>query len=728
MRWLKIIALLVVLLVIAGPAAPSARPAAAKGKYASGEIIVKFQPGAAAAAKQEAHKLAGGATKSSIASRNLELVRVPPGREQDFIERYNKNPNVQYAEPNFIRSIPEPLSHAPGSEVVPGDFYFDEEWGLNNTGQMFQCIPWPFGGELCFYIGTPDADMDAPEAWAISTGSPTVKVAVIDTGIDYTHPDLAGQYVGGYDYLNGDNDPMDDQGHGTHVSGTIAALMNNQTLGEEEGVVGVAPNVKLLAYKVCGADGNCDDFAIQQAVDAAVAAGAKVLNMSFGGPDISQSLNEAIQRAWNANVLTVAGAGNNGDTALFYPAAFENVIAVAAYDEDHRRASFSTYGDWVEVSAPGNVIMSTYPMSACGGGSSTPGDMGCYTWLSGTSMATPHVSGAAALVWSRGDVATAAQVREILLQSADGQGVASVRLDSWTQYGGVNLHDALTYGSTNTPPVADSQSISTPEDTAAAITLTASDADGDPLTYSVVSGPNKGTLSGNAPNLTYTPGPNYSGADSFTFKANDGSADSNVATVSITVTPANDPPAAANDSYDATAGVQLSVAAPGVLANDSDPDLDPLTASLVSGPANGVLTLNADGSFTYTSNAGFSGADGFTYAARDGVGQATATVTINVAAAPPPPPSTDTVAITKAAYNGRRDQLTVEATSTAAPSAVLSVWDITDPAQPRLLGTLTYNNKKGRYVRTFSGIAVKPAEVRVTSSAGGEDTASVTGN
>ncbi|HWO73652.1 MAG TPA: S8 family serine peptidase [Dehalococcoidia bacterium] len=726
MRWLFALVTLLVIASASPPLLSSARPAAAKDRFVAGEIIVKFQPGAAAQAKQAAHRAAGGATIASIPSRNLELVRVPPGQERQFIEKYSRNPNILYAEPNFIRSIPEPLSHAPGTEVLPADYYFDELYGLNNVGQMFQCMPWPFGGELCFYVGTPDADMDAPEAWAISTGGP-VKVAVIDTGIDYNHPDLKANYAGGYDFLNNDSDPMDDQGHGTHVSGTIAALMNNQTLGEEEGVVGVAPNAKLLAYKVCGPDGNCDDFAIQQAVDAAVAAGAKVLNMSFGGPDISQSLNEAIQRAWNANVLTVAGAGNEGNTALFYPAAFENVIAVAAYDEDHRRATFSTYGNWVEVSAPGNVIMSTYPMAACGGAGSVPGDTGCYTWLSGTSMATPHVSGAAALVWSRADVTTAARVREILLQSADGQGVASVRLDSWTQYGGVNLHDALTYGSTNTPPVADSQSVSTPEDTPVAITLTASDADGDPLTYTVVSGPNKGSLSGTAPNLTYTPGPDYAGSDSFTFKVSDGTADSNVATVSITVNPVNDLPVAANDSYDATAGVALNVPAPGVLANDNDADLDTLTASLVSGPANGTLTLNADGSFTYTSNAGFSGVDSFSYAAGDGVGQGTATVTINVSAAPPPP-STDTVAITKATYNGRRDQLTIEATSTAAPSAVLTAYDNTNPASPVPLGPLAYNAKKARYAATFSGVAVKPLKILVLSSEGGEATSSVNGN
>ena len=143
--------------------------------------------------------------------------------------------------------------------------------------------------------------------------------------------------------------------------------------------------------------------------------------MSLGETEYSQSLNDAVQDAWNAGLVIVAGAGNDGTTDPFYPAAFDNVISVAAFDEDHRRPSFSNYGSWVDISAPGNVIMSTYPMAACGS-STTPGDTGCYTWNTGTSMATPHVAGAAALVWSRSDVTSNSQVVDILLNSADGQG------------------------------------------------------------------------------------------------------------------------------------------------------------------------------------------------------------------------------------------------------------------------------------------------------------------
>jgi thermitase len=450
--------------------APLTAQTVSGGAAVSGQIVVKFQPGAAAGAKTNAHRAGGGRVLKEISRTGVQLVEVTAGDEGGAINRYRRNPNVLYAERNFIRSIPKPISnaklanHAPGSGVIPGDHMFKEQWALHNTGQLFYCFPFFPGEELCFYIGTPDADIDAPEAWAISTGN-TVTVGVIDTGIDYTHPDLIQAYAGGVDYVTPDLDPMDDQGHGTHVSGTIAAAINNTTgdPAEEEGVAGVAPLARIRAYKVCDASGNCSDFAIQQAIAQAVADGVKVINMSLGGAEYSQGLDDMVQAAWNAGVVIVAGAGNNGNTGRFYPAALDHVIAVGAFDEDHLRAPFSNYGDWVHIAAPGNVIMSTYRMAACLP-STVPGDIGCYNWLSGTSMATPHVAGAAALVWSRGDVTSNQQVYDILLNSADPVGVSPVRLDSWTNHGGLNLHNALSFGLTNLSPTADAGSDQTLRD------------------------------------------------------------------------------------------------------------------------------------------------------------------------------------------------------------------------------------------------------------------------
>jgi len=185
--------------------------------------------------------------------------------------------------------------------------------------------------------------------------------------------------------------------------------------------------------------------------------------------------------------------------------------------------------------------------------------------------------------------------------------------------------------------VANAQSVTTAEDTARAITLTGSDVDGDVLTYAVVAGPAHGALSGSAPNLTYTPATNYNGPDSFTFKANDGKVDSAAATVSITITPVNDAPVAVNDGYSTNRDTPLTVAAPGVLGNDTDQDGDTLTAILNSGPSHGSLSLNANGGFTYTPTANYTGPDSFTYHARDGsLDSNVATVAIMVTAVLPP--------------------------------------------------------------------------------------------
>ena len=213
-------------LVIGALTARSSAQPAGSGRFVAGEILVKFRPGANANAKAEAHKAAGATSLVEIARTGVQRVRVPAGAEAAVIARYQRNPNVLYAERNSIRSIPMPTAHTGGPQVVPGDYYFDEQWGLDNTGQAFHCIPW-VGGELCFFSGTADADIDAPEAWAILEGSSSVTVAVIDSGVDYTHPDLAANYAGGYDFVFSDSDPMDDHGHGTHVAGTIAAALNN---------------------------------------------------------------------------------------------------------------------------------------------------------------------------------------------------------------------------------------------------------------------------------------------------------------------------------------------------------------------------------------------------------------------------------------------------------------------------------------------------------------------
>lgn len=318
---------------------------------------------------------------------------------------------VRVAERDWIVTI---------QQTYPNDPRFNELWGLHNVGQTG---------------GTVDADIDAPFAWAQQTGSPSVKVAVIDTGIDYTHPDLAancwtnpGEIPGngidddgngyvddvrGYDFVNGDGDPMDDHSHGTHCAGTIGAKGNNGI-----GVVGVCWNVSLIGVKFLSAGGSGTTSDAVLAVDYARIVGANVMSNSWGGGGFSQLLLDAILRAESAGILFVAAAGNsasNLDGSSFYPASYltnlSTGMAVGASTHNDDRAGFSSYGaNTVHIFAPGENILSTVPFALNASG---------YDVFSGTSMATPHVAGAAALLKAHFAGDSMAQVKLRLMNSAE---------------------------------------------------------------------------------------------------------------------------------------------------------------------------------------------------------------------------------------------------------------------------------------------------------------------
>jgi subtilisin family serine protease len=317
-----------------------------------------------------------------------------------------KTGSVAFVEPNYIVR----------SSRIPNDVGFAKLWGLHNTGQL--------GGKV-------GADIRAPSAWDIATGG-NVTVAVTDTGIDYRHPDLDGNMwsnpaeaangvdddgngfvddIHGIDLAYGDADPADDSGHGSHVAGVVGAEGNNAI-----GSVGVNWSVRLMALKFLDrrGDGNTADAAA--AIDYAVDKGARVVNASWGGPAFSHTLHAAVSRAADHGVLFVAAAGNDGvdsDASPDYPAAFDlpNIISVAASDPDDRLLDFSNYGHrTVDLAAPGDEIYSTVPARI-----NTSG----YATYSGTSMAAPYVSGAAALYWAHSPASTHDQVRNALLQSVD---------------------------------------------------------------------------------------------------------------------------------------------------------------------------------------------------------------------------------------------------------------------------------------------------------------------
>jgi subtilisin family serine protease len=379
-----------------------------------GDLIVGFKRGVTRAREGRALAAAGARVKSRMPDIGA-ILAAAPGRRGAAVARLRRDPAVRYAEPNF-------LLHSSDARLVPNDPGFQNLWGLDNFGQTVNFVP-----------GTPDADIDAPEAWAVTTGSPEVTVGVVDTGIDYTHPDLAANiwlnpgencpgcrndgidndhngYVDdwrGWDFVNNDNDPMDDHGHGTHVSGTIGAVGDNGI-----GVAGVNWHVKLMALKFLDANGSGTTADAIRATLYAADEGAVATNNSYGGDGYSQAFADAIAYADLRGSLFVAAAGNssmNTDSSPNYPSSYAlpNVISVAATNSSDGLAWFSNYGRRsVDLGAPGDNVYSTVPGAS-------------YAFESGTSMATPHVTGAAALVKSRFPSASGLGIKALLLRSVD---------------------------------------------------------------------------------------------------------------------------------------------------------------------------------------------------------------------------------------------------------------------------------------------------------------------
>lgn len=404
--------------------------------YVEGEMLVKYKSNANNSRMGSFEKQTRLSAKETLPSPGLKRVKIESGAsvEEAIKECYRQAGDlIEYAEPNYI-------VHA---EATPNDPDFSKLWAMRNDGS-----------NGC----SSGADVDAQGAWDIQTGG-TVVVAVIDTGVDYTHPDLAanmwvnGQEIPGngvdddgngfvddcrgWDFKNNDSDPMDDHAHGTHCAGTIAAAGNNGT-----GVAGICWQAKIMPLKFLAADGGGSVADAVKALHYAVAMGANVTSNSWGGGGYSQSLRDAIEEARKAGVIFVAAAGNtasDNDTAPHYPSNYDcdNIIAVAATDCNDQLASFSCYGfNSVDIGAPGVSILSTVP----GGG---------YEYFSGTSMATPHVAGAAALLWARTPSIGYAEIVAALLQGAER--ISS--LDGKVASGGrLNLLQALNPESDGTPP------------------------------------------------------------------------------------------------------------------------------------------------------------------------------------------------------------------------------------------------------------------------------------
>lgn len=373
--------------------------AATQSSHVAGQIMVKFRDKGAAVGVLRQHGLREG---PGIGSTGAQLIKVPAGKELRLIEALSRNPAVEYAEPDELVT------------AATDDQYFGHQYALQNDGQSFTNT----ASTQTIATGKPDADVDAVEAWKVTTGS-GVKVAILDSGVANVHDDIASQVVGYANFVSANTkedpeaDPEDKYGHGTHVAGIVAAKFNNKI-----GVAGVCPHCSILDVKVLNDNGSGSSSVIANGISWAASNGAKVINMSLGQRVSSRTLEAAVNNAWSQGAVIVAAAGNAGTQAKIYPGAYPNVIAVAATDNNDAKASFSTYGKWVDVAAPGVNIYSTFPNHPFVLGTQNGRATG-YDIASGTSMASPIVAGVAALVWSSQTDASKTSVRTSIESTAD---------------------------------------------------------------------------------------------------------------------------------------------------------------------------------------------------------------------------------------------------------------------------------------------------------------------
>ncbi|TYR81327.1 peptidase S8 [Priestia megaterium] len=330
--------------------------------FSKNQLIVKFKEDVPEEEINKIHQK----HKCTMVDSNEELgfqVVHTKRKIKKLVKSYTKLKEVEYAEPNYLFK----------ASYLPNDSFYPYQYGPQN--------------------------IQAPSAWDVTRSSSDIKIAILDTGVQLDHPDLAAKLLPGVNFADGNFVPNDRNGHGTHVAGIAAAVTNNNL-----GVAGTAPLASILPARVLDDSGNGLLSNIANGIVYAANEGAEVINLSLGAPQGSTTLQNAVNYAWNKGSVLIAAAGNDGSTAITYPAYYSNVIAVASTDSSNQKSVFSNYGTWVEVAAPGSNILSTYIG-------------GYYAYLSGTSMASPHAAGLAGLLAAQGR--TNVQIRHTIQNTCD---------------------------------------------------------------------------------------------------------------------------------------------------------------------------------------------------------------------------------------------------------------------------------------------------------------------
>ncbi|MFN8410852.1 MAG: S8 family peptidase [Anaerolineales bacterium] len=316
-----------------------------QGKYVLDEVLVRFKKSATDESIAKCLQQVNGSISSYIEELSVTIVKLNGVSVSNAVATLSACEDVRYVEPNYL---------AFSADRIPNDSAWPSQYGLVN--------------------------IHAPQGWAYTTGSSNITIAIVDTGVDLSHPDLANKIVGGYDFVNNDSIAQDDNGHGTHVAGIAAAVSNNGT-----GVAGVSWGARIMPVKVLTAAGGGTFGNIAAGIIWAADHGANVINLSLGGIPTSIVLQNAVNYADSKGVLIIAAVGNAGGNLIFYPAAYSNVIAVGSTDTINNHAVFSNYGSQIDLVAPGVAIYST-------------SNGGTYSIRDGTSMSTAFVSGFAALL------------------------------------------------------------------------------------------------------------------------------------------------------------------------------------------------------------------------------------------------------------------------------------------------------------------------------------------